>query len=82
MPIEKISYAKGHQKSDSADKAVKEHGKGLENRGAYEAYIRSAPTGTWHSNDNDPKEHLTVDYKKEDGAHVTTHHVYRPESNK
>ncbi|OQE56677.1 hypothetical protein PENNAL_c0410G06891 [Penicillium nalgiovense] len=79
MPIEKITYAKGHQKSNSADSAVKDHGRNLENRGAYEAYIRSAPTGTWHTNERDSKEHLTVDFKKEDGEHVTTHHVYRPE---
>lgn len=44
MPIQKISYAKGHQKSLSADQAVKKHGDGLESRGAYEAHIRSAPT--------------------------------------
>lgn len=34
-------------------------------------------SGTWHSNNNDPKEHLTVDFKTEDGTHITTHHVYR-----
>ncbi|KAA8641676.1 hypothetical protein EYZ11_011738 [Aspergillus tanneri] len=79
MPLQKISYSKGHQKTDSADAAVTTHSQKLEHRGVYEAHIRSAPTGSWHGNDNDPQEHLTVDFKKEDGSHITTHHVYRPE---
>ncbi|KZT68524.1 hypothetical protein DAEQUDRAFT_766328 [Daedalea quercina L-15889] len=45
-----------------------------ERKGATEAIIRggihkSQPGG-------DQKEHVTVDYKKADGDHVTTKHVY------
>lgn len=31
---------------------------------------------TWHANENDQKEHVTVEFKR-NGEHVTTHHVKR-----
>jgi len=83
MPLERITFVKGHQKTDSAENAVDEHIKvhpRLQKRDFNEAVVRSAPTGTWHATDTDPREHLTVDFKK-DGQHVTTHHVYRAAEN-
>ncbi|OOF95336.1 hypothetical protein ASPCADRAFT_207810 [Aspergillus carbonarius ITEM 5010] len=77
MPVQRITYSKAHLESDSADEAVVEHSYKLEHRGVYGAHVRTAPSGTWHSNERDPREHLTVDFKKEDGSHITTHHVYR-----
>lgn len=39
----------------------------------------NASRGIWHSGGSvpDENEHLTVDFKN-NGEHVTTHHVYRP----
>jgi hypothetical protein len=31
--------------------------------------------GSFHATTEDPEDHLTVDFQKSDGTHVTTHHV-------
>lgn len=74
-----MHHSKDGRRSE-AEQLVLDHYKnhGLEERGVEQAEIVS----TFHGGDGHPKEHITVEFKDAQGAHVTTQHVRGPNNTK